>query len=520
MSRLRALALVLSMLGVFVVAVPAGADEAASSTTYTVERPDGAGIVITVHKPEGATAANPAPIIFHSHGWGGSRSSGAGAFSTERGRGFGVVSIDQRGHGSTGGTAYVQHTEYEGQDIGAIIDFLVDPANGFDWIMRDIDEDGNVIPDDPVLFAIGGSYGGGYQLAGAFTEILHTGSTRFNALAPEITWYDLPRALAPEEVVRTAWVTLLYAAGANMHQTDVHLAFAMGAATGMWPDGTTPGPNMHEIFGQNSPRFYVEHENGPFQLDIPVLVRQGTSDNLFNLNEGVHIFQQALSDEAREQSIFVGYNGGHVLPNVLPAGYASGSDACTGSWSEFRLDFFEAVVNGENPREIRPDVHGYNLTTVDGECLRTDSIDERELFATGYDVEVTSGWMTTTGVGAPHHLEVAQGPITVAGIPYLDAQVTTVGADQRVFFALSVGETPATAQVVQNNMMPLRELLPIIQEQRTIELPGVAVEVPEGQSLYLTVSPISDMSFGHGSARTPGWVGLEDLRLRLPVVSG
>ncbi len=50
--------------------------------------------------------------------------------------------------------------------------------------------------------------------------------------------------------------------------------------------------------------------------------------------------------------------------------------------------------------------------------------------------------------------------MTVSGVPTLDATVTSVGLDQRVFFGISVGASPATATVVQNNVMPLRELMP------------------------------------------------------------
>jgi ABC-2 type transport system ATP-binding protein len=61
---------------------------------------------------------------------------------------------------------------------------------------------------------------------------------------------------------------------------------------------------------------------------------------------------------------------------------------------------------------------------------------------------------------------------------------------------------------VQNNMMPLRELLPVVDEPRTVELPGMASSSRRAESLFLTISPISDMSFGHGSLRTPGLVAL------------
>jgi hypothetical protein len=71
---------------------------------------------------------------------------------------------------------------------------------------------------------------------------------------------------------------------------------------------------------------------------------------------------------------------------------------------------------------------------------------------------------------------------------------------------------------VQNNVLPHREpSLNTGGTQRTIELPSVAVEVPAGQSLFLTVSPVSDMFAGHGS-RSPSGMVLDHPVVRLPVV--
>jgi hypothetical protein len=46
----------------------------------------------------------------------------------------------------------------------------------------------------------------------------------------------------------------------------------------------------------------------------------------------------------------------------------------------------------------------------------------------------------------------------------------------------------------------------------------VAVDVPEGQTLFLMVSPISDMAAGFGS-RVAGPMTLEDVAVRLPVTA-
>ncbi len=549
-SRLVVAVTLLGLLGALVGLSPARAEEDHTSYDHAVESADGTQIWVTVYRPAGASVEDPVPVILHSHGWGGTRTSSPGAFQRELDRGFGVVSIDQRGHGQTGGTAHVQDPEREGRDVIAVIDYVA----GLDWVMRDEASDDGVdggasLPeraadrarerarglfggddadepapgDDPVLFAIGGSYGGGYQFIGALTELRETGRTRFDALAPEITWYDLSDSLAPEAVTRTAWVTLLYAAGLDMHAEDIHVALGYGAATGQWPDGTVPGiPNIDERFRNNSPVTFVEEDE--LALDIPVLIGQGTSDNLFNLNQGWKNFERTLTDEARERSVFIAYNGGHALPNVLPPGYpfdvqTGGSvDPCSpGGFGNLRLDFFEAVIAGEDTRDL-VDGNAYTLATADGDCVATDSLDDHRAIDAGLDVLVARTAVTTTGLGVHQNIELASGPLTVAGVPMLDAEVTTFGADQRVFFALSVGETPATAQVVQNNVLPLRELLPIVQEDRTIELPGLAVDVPEGENLYLTVSPVSDLSFGHGSVRTPGAVLLQDLTVHVPIL--
>lgn len=506
MFRSRAVLLSLLAIAMLVATLPAAADDGHTKTDAVVTGAQDTPIHISIYRPAGASAQRPVPVILHSHGWGGSRTSSDSAFRTELNRGFGVVSIDQRGHGASGGQANVQDPDLEGQDVIAVIDAVAKLR----WVAKDR-------PGDPVLFAMGGSYGGGYQLMGALTEIRDTGRTRFNALAPEITWFNLSQSLAPQKVVRTAWATLLYAAGAPMLVDYVHPAFAYGAATGQWPDGTVAGlHNLHEEFFEHGPSGFVAKG---IKLDIPVLIGQGTSDNLFNLNEGIHNFRRTLTKRARAKSLFVAYNGGHALPNALPLGAAAGHDACSGEggFAELRLRFFERVLDGENPRKLLP--RAYNLTSADGtSCIRARSLTDYERFQPGVDVQVATGTATTTGAGAPQHHLVASGPMTIAGIPKLHADVTTLGADQRVFFAISVGSNPATARVVQNNMMPVRELLPVVQKRRTIGLPGIAVDVAEGENVYLTVSPVSDISFGHGSARTPGAVTLTDLALDLPLV--
>src|SRR3712207_7113541 len=71
-------------------------------------------------------------------------------------------------------TTLFRSPERETEDIQAVIDHVAD----IDWVALDA-------PGDPVLGAIGGSYGGGYQTMTALDEIHETGHTRFNALRSE-----------------------------------------------------------------------------------------------------------------------------------------------------------------------------------------------------------------------------------------------------------------------------------------------------------------------------------------------
>ncbi len=84
--------------------------------------------------------------------------------------------------------------------------------------------------------------------------------------------------------------------------------------------------------------------------------------------------------------------------------------------------------------------------------------------------------------------------------------------DAGAFFALSVGTNPLTAKVVQNNTMPLREKRVLKGERRSIELPAIAVDVPAGKNLYLTVTPVADMFAGQRGP-LPGALLLKDTTL-------
>ena len=296
-------------------------------------------------------------------------------------------------------------------------------------------------PGDPRLGAIGGSYGGGYQFLAAFTSLERRGTPVLDAMAPEITWNDLNESLAPEGVVRTAWAPRLSPPSlpTDALPPRVYKALAEGAATGTWPDGSIPGTeDMPRFFGQNGPAFHVAQGR---RLDIPVLFGQGTTDSLFPLQQGLANWQDAITPRARRQSIFVAYNGGHVLPGLLPRGISVTSDPCStqlagGDFEALSRRFFDeqlkappdraARLRPAPPRHPRLDLH-HGPSPAPTTTLPVGTV------------------ASPTAAGAPLAYEIAAGPLRVAGTPHLTGRLTALGSHSRAFYGLAVGTSPADA---------------------------------------------------------------------------
>ncbi|WP_328323107.1 CocE/NonD family hydrolase [Kribbella sp. NBC_00382] len=486
-------AISLALLGSVVVAAPAHAAGPVTTNGCVASVPEPGTttpvkICYSLFQPAGASAAHTVPLIFHSHGWGGSRTKDAAAFKSWLDAGYGVLSFDQRSFGESTGVAHVMNPDLEGRDVVKLVDLVA----GLDWVTKQR-------PGDPLIGAIGGSYGGGYQFAGAFAEMREKGRTRFDALAPEITWWDLKESLAPSEAARTMWLALLYAGGGTHLPPAVQAGFVALITTGQWPTGQA-GRDLDAFFRQNGPSWQVAHGR---KLNIPVIIGHGLPDNLFNLNQGLQNFDKALTGRARSRSIFVGYNAGHTLPSVVPPGYATPGDPCSIALGSPNFGALEQRFMDLNLKHEASGLTGfgsYHLATADGRCLTQRQLGVNTQYRLG-----RLGAVTTA---------VARGPITVAGVPQVRARVSSLVPNAAAFFALSVGTTPLDAKIVQNNTMPLREKRPVHGARRTVDLPGIAVDVPAGKTLFLTVSPVADMFAGQ-DGHVPGQLRLDDVTVRL-----
>lgn len=314
-------------------ALPYGSPEAVASCqqdqhlaggrSYRVSIPsrvDGAAIVFQVFEPDHIDCNTRHALVLEGHGYGGSRQTskenpaysayipvnvalGTPIADLTR-EGFAVISIDERGHGESGGNVRVMDPEYEGQDLIAIVDWA---TQHLDYLLY---RDNNL-----VLGAMGGSYGGGYQLLLYATDP----DQRLDAIAPEITWNDLRYSLNPGGVPKSYWALFLAGAGefgSKLHEDPmIRSTLLEGAASNAFPAAALPFFNSHSLsyFCDNPMNLTVGTagdtrdylldpltgllpltSDGHYLIKTPplssipkvdALLFQGMRDDLFNFNE-------------------------------------------------------------------------------------------------------------------------------------------------------------------------------------------------------------------------------------------
>src|SRR5206468_3397490 len=186
-------------------------------------------------------------------------------------------------------------------------------------------------------------------------------------------------------VAKTEWDSALTAAGAQALPQSVLEGFAESAATGTWTDGSIPGTvNLDDFFAKNGPSWQVSQGR---HIDVPVLFGQGITDELFPLDQGLKNWASALTSAARAKSIFVGYNGGHVLPNAYPLTVQPSDDPCSAeltggkNFAALTVMFFNRYLKHQTV--ALPGLGQYHLATAGSTCTTTSAVTPNKTVAAG-----------------------------------------------------------------------------------------------------------------------------------------
>lgn len=317
--------------------------------TSTVS-PDGTVIAFTVYAPT-IPRGNAAPLILEGHGWGGKRTRNLDttAFADEANTplqtaklaldagiqggkspnlGWYVISFDQRGFGESGGLANVMDPTKEGKDVSAILDWAQSHLTRLAYRKNAKGV------KNPVIGAVGLSYGGGYQTIGAGVD------KRFNALVPTTTWNDLRYSIY--NLPKSEYLSLLVgvgAAGMGHAEPFTYQAFVDASTTNQVSADFSQKMYLH------SPVSYCTGTNPDMvEPGIPAFFIQGSNDILFNLNEAFDSFE--CYRKANPGSKFMAVRFGHPdvlinnsMPKFTEENIACGGPTSTSSISVGRLAF-------------------------------------------------------------------------------------------------------------------------------------------------------------------------------------
>lgn len=475
-------------------------------------------VAFTIFEPTAFTDGQTYPLVLHGHGYGGSRATaspiaapavpgapdltGDATIQDLRANGYGVVSIDQRGHGDSSGNVRVMDPDFEGKDLLAILDWLEANLN---WLRYGTSADGTD-PHNLVLGSMGGSYGGMYQLLLAHIDP----KRRLDAIVPEIAPHDLPYSLAPGSVPKALWDPALLALGSRAgvktgSTSDPFLLeqFALSFAqnrltpslkdffayhsTSYWCNGravlTNGGPGTRpELLPRQAPR-------------VNALFVQGMRDTLFNFNEGLANYQCLMRSggDVRLMTTQTGHNTLQVVPDPGAYLFQNPQDQLKDQCGRVqtmaaRRAFFDQHLKGiAGAADVVPRQACLSLSGDD--AVLVDKVTTGRA-GTAYTVpatQVVAGLQGAPAIVKLGALTGGRGDV-LAGVPHVQLNLATnalsavVGGEPIVFVGTGVVYPSGLVELVDNQLQPLRGL-----GQHDVALPGVGKRLPAGSQLALLV---------------------------------
>ncbi|MDT0445780.1 alpha/beta fold hydrolase [Streptomyces johnsoniae] len=343
------------------------------------------------------------PAVLLGHGFGGSKDDMRPQAERLAREGYAVLTWSARGFGASGGRIGLNDPDAEVADVWHLIDWLAERPEVA------LDAEG-----DPRVGLAGASYGGSIALLAAGHD------PRVDAIAPQITYWDLSEALFPGGVFKRLWAGILFTTGSTE-------AGYLDEAAEPLPDPgcgrfTAELCDLYErvaVSGEpDAEARRLLHERSPAavadRIDVPTLVVQGQHDSLFPLDHADAI-ARAVQD-----------NGAPVAVDWIWAGHDGGiseADRVEGRVT----DWFDRHLKGDTGTDTGP---AFRATRVTG----FDSTDGATLLrgATGETYPgLTAARETVELAGEPQTFVNPAGgsPPAVSAIPGLGAlsEATALG---------------------------------------------------------------------------------------------
>lgn len=337
------------------------------------------------------SAPVPAPAILLAHGFGGSKRELDAQARRLAARGYVVLAYSARGFGASGGLIHLDAPDYEVADARLLIDHLA--------AMPEVALDAE---GDPTVAVAGASYGGGLALLTAAYD------QRVDAVAADITWNDLTRALVPDAaggpgVLKKLWTSQLFAAAAGQGGDAACGRFAPELCAGyqeLAQTGEVP-ESMRALLAASSPAGVLD------RIHAPTLLTQGEQDSLFPLDEA----------DANARGIAA---AGTPVKEVWRAGGHDGGTSADDQLDAM-LAWFDPLLAGRGTLDTAFEV------TVPGSAISTSSRAPVPQVIRADDAVASRGTFRTEVAGQPQTIAAPAGgsPAAVTSLPGLGGLLGT-----------------------------------------------------------------------------------------------
>ncbi|WP_017237211.1 alpha/beta fold hydrolase [Streptomyces sp. SS] len=204
------------------------------------------------------------PAVLLGHGFGGSKDDVRAQAEQLARDGYAVLTWSARGFGASTGEIGLNDPDHEVEDVRKLIDWL---ANRPEVLLDK--------PGDPRVGVTGASYGGAISLLAAGHD------ARVDAIAPQITYWNLADALFPDGVFKKLWAGIFFSAGerpgagsadgCGRFTAEVCALYQRVAVSGK------PDAAARALLEARSPSAVGD------RVKVPALLVQGQSDSLFTL---------------------------------------------------------------------------------------------------------------------------------------------------------------------------------------------------------------------------------------------
>ncbi|MFG2973025.1 alpha/beta fold hydrolase [Streptomyces sp. NPDC048331] len=515
-------------------AASATGDEPAVHRQDQVMTMPGAGIDTSYFTAGDSGEKRPAVLL--GHGFGGSKDDVREQAERLARDGYAVLTWSARGFGRSEGRIGLNDPAYEVKDVSRLIDWLAARPE------VKLDAAG-----DPRVGVSGASYGGAISLLAAGHD------ARVDAIAPQITYWNLADSLFPNGVFKKLWSGIFFTSGSTDGMQQ--------APRGQRPDATAapgcgrfqpelcamyervavagkPDAEARALLEQRSPSAVGD------RIKVPTLIVQGQDDSLFPL------------DQADAMAKAIAANGAPVSVDWAAGGHDGGmreadrTEARVASWFDRHLKGDEGADTGPAFRVTRSG----GIDSTDGEVTLRGATGARypgleagprEFALTGPEQTFANpaggappalsslpgigGQLAAFGAGlsldfpgqnARFESAPLTGDVTITGTPTLTLKVRSTAADgSAVLFGKVYDVGPDGRQQVLPSQLVAPVRVENAQEGTTVRLrlPAIDHEVAAGHRLRLVVAA-TDLGYATPAAPATYTVAVEG-PLTVPVAA-